>query len=114
MNRTQFLATLGCYPDANGNMPCENGVVCDRCITREAMEEWLKVKDDKPMEITTTLGVWQVCPNCPCNSCDEDCDVCHVHCEPYQAWSIVRDAFDKAEELAAMYLDGKYRKIIAQ
>jgi hypothetical protein len=27
---------FGCYADENGNMPCDNGMVCDRCG-----EEWV-------------------------------------------------------------------------
>ena len=28
----EFLRTeFGCYTDENGNRPCDNGVLCDRC-----------------------------------------------------------------------------------
>lgn len=34
-----WLATIedlhGCTPDMYGNMPCDNGVVCDRCYSKE-------------------------------------------------------------------------------
>lgn len=29
----------GCYPDANGNMPCDNGVLCDSCLYDEALKQ---------------------------------------------------------------------------
>ena len=25
----------GCYPDVVGNRPCDNGALCDRCMTKE-------------------------------------------------------------------------------
>lgn len=29
---------IGCHADENGNRPCDNGVPCDRCMTKEAQE----------------------------------------------------------------------------
>lgn len=28
----------GCNPSYGGNMPCDNGVVCDRCMTEEVQK----------------------------------------------------------------------------
>ena len=28
----------GCYPDAEGDRPCDNGAICDRCMTKEVQE----------------------------------------------------------------------------
>lgn len=42
---SQFLASYcGCYPDSEGNRPCDNGLLCDRCMTKEAQEIWQKMK----------------------------------------------------------------------
>lgn len=30
----------GCYADADGNRPCDNGVLCDRCMTKEVQETY--------------------------------------------------------------------------
>lgn len=34
----------GCYTDEEGNRPCDNGCLCDRCMTHEAQELWEKIK----------------------------------------------------------------------
>lgn len=108
MKYIEFLATYcHCYPDVVGNMPCDNGHLCDLCMTPEMVKLWNTVK-----EITTTVKVWQVCPACPCNSCAEDCEACT--CEKYQAWLKVRKAFDHAEDFAAKFLDDKYQEILAE
>lgn len=33
---------LHCYTDQNGNRPCDNGVVCDRCMTDKIKKEFLR------------------------------------------------------------------------
>ena len=39
----KFLAEeYGCHPDQNGNYPCDNGGVCDRCCTEEASQKFRK------------------------------------------------------------------------
>lgn len=48
MTWTEFLANYcHCYPNAVGNMPCDNGMYCDRCMTKEAKEMWEKLKNTK-------------------------------------------------------------------
>lgn len=43
---TRFLIDHAiCHPDEIGNMPCDNGMICDRCSAdwiQEEYEEWLK------------------------------------------------------------------------
>lgn len=29
---------LHCYEDSNGNRPCDNGVVCDRCMSSDMQD----------------------------------------------------------------------------
>lgn len=39
--RNNFLATrYHCHEDENGNRPCDNGIVCNSCMTQEAQDEW--------------------------------------------------------------------------
>ena len=39
----KFLAEeYNCHPDQNGNYPCDNGGLCDRCCTNEAAEKFRK------------------------------------------------------------------------
>lgn len=35
----------GCYVDAVGNRPCDNGVPCDKCMQPELSAEWQAIKD---------------------------------------------------------------------
>lgn len=43
----KFLATYcDCYADSEGNRPCDNGALCDRCMTKEAQEIWNKIKEE--------------------------------------------------------------------
>lgn len=43
----QFLYVYcGCYTDSNGNRPCDNGVLCDRCMREDAQKMWKKIKED--------------------------------------------------------------------
>lgn len=43
----KFLATYcGCYTDEIGNRPCDNGALCDRCMTKEMQAIWEKIKED--------------------------------------------------------------------
>lgn len=40
----QFLRDYcHCHEDEVGNRPCDNGALCDRCMTREAQEIWKKL-----------------------------------------------------------------------
>lgn len=32
----ELRRSLGCYQDENGNWPCDNGTVCDRCMQAQA------------------------------------------------------------------------------
>ena len=32
--------TCGCYPGYGGNMPCDNGMICDRCSAKWVQEEY--------------------------------------------------------------------------
>lgn len=32
--------TCGCSPGYGGNMPCDNGVLCDRCSAKSVQEEF--------------------------------------------------------------------------
>ncbi len=48
MTYDEFLsAYCGCYADCEGNRPCDNGCLCDRCMTKEMQEAWKRVKEDK-------------------------------------------------------------------
>ena len=41
--RLEFLHIFcGCHADSEGNMPCDNGVLCDKCCTKEAEDYWKK------------------------------------------------------------------------
>lgn len=43
----QFLAQYcGCHDDDNGNRPCDNGCLCDKCMTKEVQEIWEKVQKE--------------------------------------------------------------------
>lgn len=40
-NWIEFLRTRGiCIPDNTGNMPCDNGVFCDRCGDPYIIEDY--------------------------------------------------------------------------
>ncbi len=42
---SEFLAIFcNCHPDAEGNRPCDNGCLCDKCMTAEAQEVWENIK----------------------------------------------------------------------
>lgn len=32
--------TCGCSPGYGGNMPCDNGVLCDKCLDESVQEEF--------------------------------------------------------------------------
>lgn len=37
----EFLnVEFGCYADENGNHPCDNGIVCDRCLDEKTYEKF--------------------------------------------------------------------------
>ena len=37
----EFLRTeFGCYTDKNGNRPCDNGILCDRCSDEKTYEKF--------------------------------------------------------------------------
>ena len=39
----KFLAEeYNCRPDQNGNYPCDNGGMCDKCCTDEVSKKFLK------------------------------------------------------------------------
>lgn len=39
----KFLAEeYNCHPDRNGNYPCDNGGLCDKCCTDRAAEKFRK------------------------------------------------------------------------
>lgn len=39
----EFLRTeFGCYADENGNCPCDNGILCDRCSDEKTYENFRK------------------------------------------------------------------------
>lgn len=41
-----------CYPDENGNYPCDNGELCDQCCTSEAIRRfsnWKRHKENQPI-----------------------------------------------------------------
>ncbi len=46
MTYSEFLSTYcHCSADAVGNRPCDNGVLCDRCMTEEMQAIWKKIKE---------------------------------------------------------------------
>ena len=43
---------FNCYPDENGNYPCDNGELCDQCCTCEAIRRfsnWKRQKENQPI-----------------------------------------------------------------
>jgi len=32
--------TCGCSPGYGGNMPCDNGMICDKCLDESVQEEY--------------------------------------------------------------------------
>ena len=50
-NWDEFLnVEFGCYADENGNRPCDNGALCDRCSDEKTYEEFYK---------QIGIGAWQ-------------------------------------------------------
>lgn len=50
---------FNCYPDENGNYPCDNGELCDKCCTDEAIcwfTSWKrkKIEPKKKYRVTIT------------------------------------------------------------
>lgn len=43
---SNFLRQFGCYEDEFGNRPCDNGVLCDRCMTEQAKAEFAEYMKD--------------------------------------------------------------------
>ena len=37
-----LMDELKCYADENGNRPCDNGAICDRCSTEEIYKKFRK------------------------------------------------------------------------
>lgn len=35
----------GCHEDAVGNRPCDNGAICDRCMTKDVQEVYQSLLD---------------------------------------------------------------------
>lgn len=47
MTYNEFLSRFcGCHEDEVGNRPCDNGYMCDKCMTDEMIELWKEVHDD--------------------------------------------------------------------
>ena len=43
---SQFLAEYcGCYVDETGNRSCDNGCLCDKCMSKSAQSAWEKFKE---------------------------------------------------------------------
>ena len=47
MTYNEFLDRYcGCHEDAAGNRPCDNGHLCDDCMTDDMINLWKEVKDN--------------------------------------------------------------------
>lgn len=47
MTYNEFLDRFcGCHEDEVGNRPCDNGCMCDKCMTPEMVELWREVHND--------------------------------------------------------------------
>lgn len=47
MTYNEFLSRFcGCYKDEVGNRPCDNGCMCDKCMTPEFEKLWKEVRDN--------------------------------------------------------------------
>lgn len=43
----EFLSHFcGCHEDEVGNRPCDNGCMCDKCMTPELEKLWKEVRDN--------------------------------------------------------------------
>lgn len=44
MTYNEFLDRFcGCHADSAGNRPCDNGYICDKCMTDEMVTLWKQV-----------------------------------------------------------------------
>lgn len=47
MTYNEFLSRFcGCHEDEIGNRPCDNGCMCDKCMTPELEKLWKEVRDN--------------------------------------------------------------------
>lgn len=47
MTYNEFLDRFcGCHEDKVGNRPCDNGCMCDKCMTPELEKLWKEVRDN--------------------------------------------------------------------
>lgn len=47
MTYNEFLSRFcGCPEDEVGNRPCDNGCMCDKCMTPELEKLWKEVRDN--------------------------------------------------------------------
>lgn len=47
MTYNEFLSRFcGCHEDEVGNRPCDNGCMCDKCMTPELEKLWKEVRDN--------------------------------------------------------------------
>lgn len=47
MTYNEFLSRFcGCHEDEVGNRPCDNGSMCDRCMTPELEKLWKEMRDN--------------------------------------------------------------------
>lgn len=47
MTYNEFLSRFcGCHEDEVDNRPCDNGCMCDKCMTDEMIKLWKEVQDN--------------------------------------------------------------------
>lgn len=47
MTYNEFLSRFcGCHENKVGNRPCDNGCMCDKCMTPELEKLWKEVRDN--------------------------------------------------------------------
>ena len=63
-----------CYPDANGNRPCDNGAACDKCLTPKAREKFNSALD-AGITVTQAARKKQTFVKCPTG--DLSCPYCN-------------------------------------
>ena len=45
MTWEKFLERFGCYKDAIGNRPCDNGAMCDQCSQSWVLNEFAELNE---------------------------------------------------------------------
>ena len=45
MTWEKFLERFGCYKDAVGNRPCDNGAMCDQCSQSWVLNEFAELNE---------------------------------------------------------------------